>query len=65
MDSGNNSEMLSLKPHKEVLSKGIVTLYTCSYIKCVNETKIERDKVKKITSLRAITIVSVNDISTS
>jgi hypothetical protein len=31
--SGNNSELLSLKPHEEVPSKGIAILYTCSYVK--------------------------------
>ena len=42
---------LSLKPHEEVPSKGIAILYMCSYVKWVNETKRERDKVKKSPAL--------------
>ena len=29
----HNSDLLSLKPHEEVPSKGIAILYTCSYVK--------------------------------
>ena len=49
--SRHNSELLSLKPHDKVPSKEIAILYACSYVKWVNETKRERDKVKKSPAL--------------